>query len=398
MDQIKKNQHYVWQYYLKAWADVKRVTVINVDTKKEFPANTERICQESFFYEGKNLSKSAFDNMKNLLVNFAKRTKKEEDVCAVLSDIDLHIIDLTILLDLKEHILSKEFFQISDIINKEYVYDYVESELTINEKNCGPLLTKIIAEKYNQNSIIKNRSIIESFESIDISFNQAIISLDRFTRHLIDSNCPSSDVVKFLDEYIKRLNKDLIENLHDKYEQFSIKYLDELRLGTAKFFDDQQSKIEFINFLSLQLGRTKKTFDSFQNNVIPSMNNFGRELNESETELLTNIAELKPYYYFFQSRYLTPYLDKFLNKLIVLFSDGSLDFITSDQPVVPINTESALKDFQIYYPISPKIAILLSHTDTIKPIVEQDILTDVEIYNWNLLMEKQCKTYIVKTL
>ena len=49
----------------------------------------------------------------------------------------------------------------------------------------------------------------------------------------------------------------------------------------------------------------------------------------------------------------------------------------------------------IYYPVSPNISIILKHTETKEPKVEEDILTEKEINKWNNLVHNECKTYVI---
>ncbi len=395
MSEVKKDQHYVWQYYMYAWADVKRVKVLNVNEDRVFYSHSERVFQEKFFYKGNNISKSAFDNLKTYLKYFGGRSGEKKDVYAVISDIDLHIIELTILFDLKEYVLDKSNFKLQDVVIKKNAENSDKAKQTINEKIMGPLILELIKEKLQRSSSIKMNSIVESYEQIDAAFYKGVKSLNSFLNHLIEIECTEPNFMNVLDEYIEQINLDLLENLYDQYEQLSIEFIDELRSRKFNFFSNPVKKVEFMNFISMQLGRTKKTISSYKNDVIPSMDKLGRPLNSNEESLIKDLSDLSPYLYFFQSKYLVPFLDVFFNTLVIKYSDGSQDFITSDQPVVPIKSSEGLDNFEIYYPISPQIAVTLKHTNSQGITLEEDVLTETEIIHLNNRVREECKTYVI---
>ena len=396
--QTVRSQHYVWQHYLRSWTNNEnnRVKVYDYIEKKEFFTNTENILQESFFYSSNNLSKSSFDNMIKLLTNFVKDTKKEEDVYAVLSTIDLHIGNILTLLELKEMILQKSEFCITDILGEGYYKDREKMVYSPEIDNYGSLIKKLIFEKTEQMKIMINKSIAESCPVIICSYQKDIETIINFMNLLKESDCNSNETLEFLNKHIELINKDLVEKLHSQYEKMALEYLTSLNNRSAAFFKNDQEKLFFISFICIQLGRTKKVFTKFDNNVIQSFNTIGKELNSKEKEFIDDIVDLKPYYYFLQSKFLSPYLDKFFNKLTFLYSDGSLEFVTGDQPVVPIRSDKDTNNFKIYYPISPRISIVLSHSDSNELIIDDDILTDIEIEKFNEMVERECQRYVIK--
>ncbi len=107
-------------------------------------------------------------------------------------------------------------------------------------------------------------SIVESYEQIDAAFYKGVKSLNSFLNHLIEIECTEPNFMNVLDEYIEQINLDLLENLYDQYEQLSIEFIDELRSRKFNFFSNPVKKVEFMNFISMQLGRTKKTISSYK--------------------------------------------------------------------------------------------------------------------------------------
>lgn len=69
---IKKRQHYVSQYYLKAWTNEKN-QIICLREDKLFPSNTTNIAQEKYFYELQNLT----DKEKTFVQSMAMQATSE---------------------------------------------------------------------------------------------------------------------------------------------------------------------------------------------------------------------------------------------------------------------------------------------------------------------------------
>lgn len=77
-------------------------------------------------------------------------------------------------------------------------------------------------------------------------------------------------------------------------------------------------------------------------------------------------------------------------KIILLKNKTELNFITGDQPSFNINTdlneEGLPKNLELYYPISPKIALLINFIPKLDQFTEKEIsIDDVNTYNFKLL-------------
>lgn len=59
MSTLKTNQHHVWQYHLKAWADNKdQVWCLQIGKTEPYPSNPRNLASERFFYEFKELTEA----------------------------------------------------------------------------------------------------------------------------------------------------------------------------------------------------------------------------------------------------------------------------------------------------------------------------------------------------
>ncbi|PQA98014.1 Protein of unknown function [Chryseobacterium piscicola] len=73
-------------------------------------------------------------------------------------------------------------------------------------------------------------------------------------------------------------------------------------------------------------------------------------------------------------------------KLNFLVSKSDYNFITSDNPIFNFlendkNEDGAVKDMELYYPLNPKIALIISSSD--KNEIEETIINEIDIENLN---------------
>lgn len=145
----------------------------------------------------------------------------------------------------------------------------------------------------------------------------------------------------------------LEEDLHSDAENIGDKYLGELLKGNTEFFNTELGFIEFIYFLNVQYLRTKK----IKENVVK-----GFALNKPHINMLGCWNVLS--HIFAVNAVHSFCLDRGNYKLVLIKNNSDLEFITGDQPVINIFSLSAPKNealerLAFYYPISPKLAVLV---------------------------------------
>jgi hypothetical protein len=83
------------------------------------------------------------------------------------------------------------------------------------------------------------------------------------------------------------------------------------------------------------------------------------------------------------------------HSIILLINNSNTNFITSDQPVINVDSLSnTITKLDFYYPVSPKLAILVFDNSTMKlnnPVQE---LSDEEAVQYNELMVSLSSKYI----
>lgn len=156
-----------------------------------------------------------------------------------------------------------------------------------------------------------------------------------------------------INDEVNKIKINLEEDYHANIESIGIKYIDMLRNKDIDFYNniDTNDRMEFLFFIVLQYFRTKK----IKNDVMNSFKNYSYNM-EKIYPFLAHIFSTNLSY--------NLHLDKSM-KLILLENDTNENFLTGDQPI--LNTYSFLNkkeleynELEFYYPISPRLAILIS--------------------------------------
>jgi hypothetical protein len=256
MRPLKKKQHYVWKYYLKAWSQNDQIFCKR--SNNVFQSALENIGQSRFFYEA----------------------------------VSLNAIEL------------------------ELIKGFYKSAHPTAEQNLTGLL------------------------------NLYIVSSES-------------------DEYSKKCG---IEEFHAIVEEKAIDTLSKLYRHDLSFFENDDFRNHFSFFMGCQYTRTKK----MRENLMLSPWNVPPNVSK---EKLSQVYSL-----FFADIIGNWIYSK--SKIKVLINESTThSFITADQPVINVKAEdyrSPVQQVELYYPISPKVAILFSEQNS-----GLQRLTEIEVTNWN---------------
>jgi hypothetical protein len=155
-------------------------------------------------------------------------------------------------------------------------------------------------------------------------------------------------------EEIMRSN--LFENYLSKQESRAIEILSELKKGNLLCLEDKKTYYDFCYFLGYQFSRTLK----MKKLLILALDKTPGQIKVRE--------RLKDFYernWWFMCSFMATNLsyDMSLNterKLMLLENESSIDFLTSDQPLININPEgSEGESVDYYYPLSGRKALLI---------------------------------------
>lgn len=167
------------------------------------------------------------------------------------------------------------------------------------------------------------------------------------------------------------LVKDSCEELYSVYEDKSWKYLRDLQKEDLSFFKNNTGFEEFVYYLCLQLYRTPRLNLDYEK--------YGLK------------AHFVPYFRFILSNLLLFEIWKEQKKyhLILINNHTDLEFIIGDHPILDLEETNLNLSHSIFFPISPKKAILLTKEER-----KYDYLKDMEnnqdVHNINKMICSVC--------
>lgn len=182
---------------------------------------------------------------------------------------------------------------------------------------------------------------------------------------------------KTLNEKFDILLKNAIEELHMIVENNGINGLNKAQSGDISFLSEvQEIGIDFILFLTFQYTRTKKMKESVRQGLGENVSIF-----TNFDDAYNIIAPL------ISMAFASTLYNKIKNKELfcnIIYSNSGNAFITGDQPVINIHANflGETSELALYYPLSPKSAILISGK-------EKSLITVEKIKEYNDLIEKQ---------
>ena len=169
---------------------------------------------------------------------------------------------------------------------------------------------------------------------------------------------------------LKELDQQMIEYQEQAYtrtEGHAVSHLASLQSGDISFFEDDNEAVSFSYFLAHQYFRTKAIRDRIRD-TYPSQAE--KELFERTWPIFRYIFSTNVGYSIFANRKAMP--------LQVMCAAPGTEFITADQPA--INTYGAfvaptvpLDELELYYPVSPSRALIISGHSTYKSVHDQEI-------------------------
>lgn len=177
---------------------------------------------------------------------------------------------------------------------------------------------------------------------------------------------------KELDEVIDTFRANALEDYHSGIEASFLPSLKRALREDITFYSDEQSCITLFHYLATQHMRTKgikvKTIETLHRK---SGLDVSRIQDIMSHMAATNIG-------------LSLFLERKKRQLILVENTTDLEFITGDQPIVNLHGDSKNppKTLSWYYPISPRLALLLPEVDE-EPAVSTKGLTSVQVNNLN---------------
>ena len=181
-----------------------------------------------------------------------------------------------------------------------------------------------------------------------------------------------SDSIRVVDAAISNLN----ENYHTSIENSFRPYLDAMLKGDASFYNEDQSAMEFLRGLSVQILRTKAVKDRAVKHVKGLFEDI-----ERVWPIISHILAVTMGGSFF--------VDRKRFKIVLIDNHTQVPFITSDQPIInllsPAYSFDVPEKVELYYPISPTKAMLYLEQENPAHASSPSISTD-EAHAYNVLI------------
>lgn len=152
--------------------------------------------------------------------------------------------------------------------------------------------------------------------------------------------------------FVRSLVIEMEEKLQTDIEHRALPLLDELRRERTGFLDDDQSAMNFFQFIAHQYFRTKNIREAIASGV--SMEVMGQDYSRLSNILCYCAADNVGG---------SLYVDRRNMDVVFLRKCTDLDFITGDQPIVNLKAtddETPPDDLVLYYPILPNLAVLIA--------------------------------------
>lgn len=188
-------------------------------------------------------------------------------------------------------------------------------------------------------------------------------------------------------EIIEEMIHNFEEDFHSRIEDAAVKQLAALRRCDASFLQSDKELLDFLHFICLQSLRTAK----MQDNLVAAVQlkpplRFAPVWQIVRHVFASNMAsEL--------------YFDRRDWRLLFLANSSTRPFVTGDQPV--INTYAVrqppgkqVDNLEFYYPLSPKLAVLLTETASVPNghCLSLD-LQEVDMYNGQIVRSAHEQVY-----
>ena len=252
---------------------------------------------------------------------------------------------------------------ISDVAVEKYTYD-ISGRSQADEELCK----KYLNDWFSKSGLLINANnfvFIEGNNEKDFIENKYISKIEsdglNYLNKLKNEQFPFSDENKLL-ENIKLFQQNLIYTLLTGQSMLSESKTDYLVKQTLELSKEKDERLSFFEFFANQFLRTNRGRKSVLDATESTKNKFPEVMLYQKTTpylfpLMMCCNTLIISYSLWKGDF---YLEMLLNKT-------SVNFITSDEPIINLcvdykNTSSEqVSDMILYYPVSPKIALLCKH-------------------------------------
>jgi hypothetical protein len=237
-------------------------------------------------------------------------------------------------------------------------------QILCNRKNkiFNTSLENIGEKRFFYESIPLNKSELDYVTSF---FRIAHPSAIKYLSELLKLYIITSDS----NEYTKKCG---IEDFHSLVESNAIIILEKIYNKDLTFFEDSELRKRFGFFIGCQYTRTSNMRDRISQAPLKVSSDISKEKISKVYSLY--FADMIGSWIYLKS------------KIRLIFNNSdSISFITSDQPIINTRADSKGEnpptEFELFYPITPQIAISISENDS-----PNEVLNEMEVKNYNKLI------------
>jgi hypothetical protein len=243
-----------------------------------------------------------------------------------------------------------------DIKNQHYVWrHYLKPWMSNNKIWCARDSSpfNINPEKIAKEDYFYSADQLNSSEKMLIEF--LIKMIGQGGQFLLNSIYQMYITSSYASEQIR---KNTIEKYHGMVERSAISILEKIYSGDLGFWNQEEERIRFSGFIGLQYTRTKKTIErlTIALNNLKSYQEYPKDANPKKiAKVLSLLIGEKIGNWLYSS-----------SQPKLLVNNSETGFITSDQPVCnllaePSDYSISPKEVKLYFPISPKIALIFEN-------------------------------------
>jgi hypothetical protein len=167
------------------------------------------------------------------------------------------------------------------------------------------------------------------------------------------------------------------EDYHQIIEDILLVFLRRMLAGDIDFYSNSEQAAPFLHAICVQYTRTKRVVEA-------SIDVIGSEFNGCDVRRV--MGALSPLMAMAVGQSL--FIDREKFKLVLFDNDSDTPFITADQPVVNLQadyTQDPPEKFELFYPLSPKKAMLLVETSSKRG---ESPLGAFSVNSYNMMMAK----------
>lgn len=221
-----------------------------------------------------------------------------------------------------------------------------QPKVVANERNFYQTYRLSAADLQYLERLIERASFVTARES-SREFVRLFQATFELRDRIAEGRLPDEEISRIEGE-LGEIERTIGEKYHTRLEGDGIGYLDDLRRGSTAFFRRDEDCAKFLYFVSNQYFRTPKVRRAAQYSTLLAHD--PRRTAPLEAHIYASNVGM------------SLYASRASRRIVMLRSDGSIPFITGDQPIFNLLDPTKSEDVELYYPVSPERAMILTRT------------------------------------